>query len=116
LIDIPTSLNTGGVWESCVMSPRAGATAPLTPVAFIKKWKKTSLTERQTAQEHFLDLCALFDHPTPTEDDPTGEFFAFEKGALKVGGGRGFADQGLFCANLKRLSVAMRSLRLPHRC
>lgn len=64
----------------------------LTPISFIQKWKKTSLNERQAAQEHFLDLCALFDHPTPNGADPGGHFFAFEKGAGKSGGGRGFAD------------------------
>lgn len=64
----------------------------MTPAAFIKKWKKASLTERQAAQEHFIDLCSLFSHPTPTEDDPTGERFAFEKSTVKIGGGRGFAD------------------------
>lgn len=74
------------------MSSAAGAVAPMTPIAFINKWKKTSLTERQTAQEHFIDLCRLFAHPTPGEDDPTGDHFAFEKGATKVGGGKGFAD------------------------
>jgi type II restriction/modification system DNA methylase subunit YeeA len=74
------------------MSSAAGAAAPMTPFAFIKKWKTVALTERQTAQEHFIDLCSLFGHPTPSEDDPTGERFAFEKGATKVGGGRGFAD------------------------
>jgi type II restriction/modification system DNA methylase subunit YeeA len=70
----------------------SGAVAPLTPLAFVKKWKNVSLTERQAAQTHFIDLCALFGHPTPIEDDPTGDHFAFEKGATKVGGGRGFAD------------------------
>lgn len=70
----------------------AGGRAQMSPLAFIKKWKSASLNERQSAQEHFIDLCALVGHPTPTEDDPTGEFFAFEKGAGKVGGGRGFAD------------------------
>lgn len=74
------------------MSSAGGARAPITPVAFIKKWKRASLNERQSAQEHFIDLCSLFDHPTPSEGDPTGEHFAFEKGAAKVGGGRGFAD------------------------
>ena len=74
------------------MSSAAGAVAPMTPLAFINKWKRASLTERQAAQEHFIDLCLLFGHPTPTEDDPTGEHFAFEKGATKVGGGKGFAD------------------------
>lgn len=69
-----------------------GALNQMTPLAFIRKWKGASLTERQSAQEHFIDVCALLGHPTPTEDDPSGEFFAFEKGAGKVGGGRGFAD------------------------
>lgn len=74
------------------MAGHGATVAPITPLAFIKKWKSAQLTERQTAQEHFIDLCALFGHPTPTEDDPTGDHFAFEKGATKVGGGRGFAD------------------------
>jgi type II restriction/modification system DNA methylase subunit YeeA len=74
------------------MSSASGPGAPLTPLAFINKWKKTSLTERQTAQEHFIDLCLLFGHPTPGDADPTGDYFAFEKGATKVGGGKGFAD------------------------
>ena len=59
---------------------------------FIAKWRKTDLSERAAAQEHFLDLCALFDHPTPAKADPTGETFAFEKGATKHGGGEGWAD------------------------
>jgi type II restriction/modification system DNA methylase subunit YeeA len=74
------------------MSTVFGASAPITPLAFIKKWQKTALTERQAAQAHFIDLCALLGHPTPIDDDPTGDHFAFEKGACKVGGGRGFAD------------------------
>lgn len=74
------------------MSENIPALAPITPTAFIKKWKASSLNERQAAQEHFIDLCALFDHPTPTEGDPNGIHFAFEKGAAKVGGGKGFAD------------------------
>ncbi|WP_210211034.1 class I SAM-dependent DNA methyltransferase [Mesorhizobium sp. M9A.F.Ca.ET.002.03.1.2] len=88
------------------MSSSVGALAPMmTPVAFIRKWKRASLTERQSAQEHFIDLCALFGHPTPTEEDPTGQFFAFEKGTSKVAGGRGFADvwkKGHFAWEYKR--------------
>lgn len=64
----------------------------MTPHEFIAKWKPNALTERAAAQEHFLDLCRLFDHPTPAEDDPTGERFTFEKGVVKTGGGDGFAD------------------------
>ncbi len=42
--------------------------------------------------EHFIDLCRLLGEPTPTEADPTGTWYAFEKGAEKLGGGDGFAD------------------------
>lgn len=64
----------------------------MTPQEFIRKWKPVALNERQTAQLHFKDLCLLFDHPDPIEDDPTGERFSFEKGAPKTGGGDGYAD------------------------
>jgi hypothetical protein len=68
------------------------APTTLTPHEFIRKWKPVALTERASAQEHFLDLCRLFGHATPAEADPRGERFAFEKGASKTGGGDGFAD------------------------
>ena len=59
---------------------------------FVAKWRKVELKERSAAQEHFLDLCRLLEHPTPAEADPAGESFCFEKGAEKHGGGDGFAD------------------------
>lgn len=64
----------------------------MTAAEFIAKWSKAELKERSAAQEHFLDLCALFGHPTPAQADPTGESFCFEKDAAKHGGGDGFAD------------------------
>lgn len=64
----------------------------LTPQAFVDKWRDTTLKERAAAQEHFIDLCRLVNHPTPAEDDPTGARFAFEAGADKQGGGQGWAD------------------------
>ncbi|MGF7206714.1 hypothetical protein GGE65_001275 [Skermanella aerolata] len=64
----------------------------MTPEAFIKKWKASTLTERAASQSHFLDLCALLDEPTPTDSDPTGEHYAFERGATKTTGGEGWAD------------------------
>jgi len=64
----------------------------MTVQEFIFKWRRVELKERSAAQEHFLDLCDLFDHPTPAAADPTGETFCFEKGAAKHGGGDGFAD------------------------
>ncbi len=77
----------------------------MTPQDFIRKWKPVALTERATAQEHFIDLCRLFDHPTPAEDDPKGDHFAFEKGASKIGGGDGWADvwkKGFFAWEYKK--------------
>ncbi|MEC5412573.1 class I SAM-dependent DNA methyltransferase, partial [Aurantimonas sp. C2-4-R8] len=64
----------------------------MTPHEFIKKWSGTKLKERSAAQEHFLDLCRLLDEPTPADVDPSGLDFAFEVGATKTTGGRGFAD------------------------
>lgn len=32
---------------------------------FIAKWRKVELKERSAAQEHFLDICHVFGHPTP---------------------------------------------------
>ncbi len=77
----------------------------MTPHEFIEKWKHHALTERASAQEHFLDLCRLFDHPTPAEADPTGEHFTFEKGASITGGGDGWADvwkKGYFAWEYKK--------------
>ena len=77
----------------------------MTPQDFIRKWKPVALTERATAQEHFLDLCRLVGHPTPAEDDPAGDHFTFEKGAPKTGGGEGWADvwkKGFFAWEYKK--------------
>ncbi|MGB8507559.1 MAG: DNA methyltransferase, partial [Pyrinomonadaceae bacterium] len=59
---------------------------------FVAKWRRVELTERSASQQHFLDLCAVFEHPTPAEVDPTGEWFTFERGAEKHSGSRGWAD------------------------
>ena len=75
-----------------IMAGSFNAAAPLTPVGFISRWSRNTQTEKQIAQAHFSDLCRLFDHPTPAEDDPTGDHFAFEKAATKIGGGKGYAD------------------------
>jgi hypothetical protein len=40
--------------------------------------------EKQTYQEHFIDLCRLIDHQTPNEADPTGKRYAFEMGTAKT--------------------------------
>ena len=59
---------------------------------FISKWKKSKLKERAAAQEHFIDLCRLFQHETPAEADPEGTWFTFEFGMKKTTGSSGFAD------------------------
>jgi type II restriction/modification system DNA methylase subunit YeeA len=64
----------------------------LTPDQFIAKWAASTLTERAASQSHFNDLCALLDEPTPTDADPTGTEYAFERGASKSAGGEGWAD------------------------
>ncbi len=64
----------------------------MTPAEFVAKWRKVELGERQAAQSHFADLCRLVGHQTPTDADPSGEFFCYEKGAEKHGGGDGWAD------------------------
>ncbi len=75
----------------CDSRIRATADA-MTPQEFIEKWKRAALTERAAAHSHFLDLCALLGHDDPVKADPTGEWFTFEKGVTKTGGGEGFAD------------------------
>ncbi len=66
--------------------------AEVTLPAFVAKWSASRRTERAAAQEHFIDLCRLLVEQTPNEADPTGEEYAFEKGATKSTGGQGWAD------------------------
>jgi len=65
---------------------------PITPHEFVSKWKRVTAREKQTYQEHFLDICQLVSHQTPNDYDPTGTRFAFEMGATKTSGGQGWAD------------------------
>jgi type II restriction/modification system DNA methylase subunit YeeA len=99
----------------------------MTPGEFIAKWSDTGLRERAGAQSHFIDLCHLLDEKPPTDADPKGEWYAFEKGAMKTGGGDGWADvwkRGCFAweykspgrdlnAALKQLQYYVRSLENP---
>ncbi len=64
----------------------------MTPSEFAAKWRDVQTSERASAQSHFLDLCAMLGEPGPTQADPGGSWYAFEKGAEKLGGGDGFAD------------------------
>lgn len=63
----------------------------MTPEAFVAKWGANARNEAAASKEHFLDLCQLLCVPGPNSD-PTGAAYAFEKGATKATGGRGWAD------------------------
>ena len=65
---------------------------PITPQDFVSKWKRVTAREKQTYQEHFLDLCHLVGHQTPNDYDHTGTRFAFEMGVEKTSDGQGWAD------------------------
>jgi hypothetical protein len=74
------------------MGQRDFVTMPLTPQDFVSKWRRVTAREKQTYQEHFIDLCHLVGHRTPNDYDPTGTRFGFEMGAAKTSGGQGWAD------------------------
>ena len=64
----------------------------MTPSEFIAKWRASELKESSAAQSHFNDLCHLLGEPAPTDADPTGDWYCFERGARKETGGDGWAD------------------------
>jgi type II restriction/modification system DNA methylase subunit YeeA len=64
----------------------------VTPEQFIAKWQASTLKERSAAQSHFLDLCEMLGVSKPTDVDPKGEWYCFERGASKTAGGEGWAD------------------------
>ncbi|MBX3491009.1 class I SAM-dependent DNA methyltransferase [Parvibaculum sp.] len=76
----------------------------MTPEEFVAKWKASTLTERAASQSQFLDLCKVLGEPSPSEMDPSGATYAFEKGASKATGASGWADvwkQGFFAWEYK---------------
>ena len=67
-------------------------TTPAEIAEFIRVCRESTLTERSGSQSHFIALCRLLGVKPPLEEDPRGEWFTFEKGAKKTGGGEGWAD------------------------
>lgn len=59
----------------------------MSPQAFIAHWQGKSITERQGAQSHFIDLCDMLSVERPR--DPNN--YCFERGA-KTSDGQGWAD------------------------
>ncbi|MDP1750087.1 MAG: class I SAM-dependent DNA methyltransferase, partial [Reyranella sp.] len=79
----------------------------MTPEDFIAKWRGVELSEVAASHDHFNELCELLELGKPTDEDPKGEWFAFEKAVPKggKGGGPGFADvwrKGCFVWEYKR--------------
>ena len=66
----------------------------MTPQQFHDKWgpggPSYKLNERQGAQAHFMDLCALLGVPTP--GSTAGSDYIFEQDTLVLGAARGYAD------------------------
>jgi len=67
-------------------------TTPAEIAEFVRVCRESALTERSGSQSHFIALCRLLGLKPPLEEDPRGEWFTFEKGAKKTGGGDGWAD------------------------
>ena len=59
---------------------------------FVDFWKVAALKESQGKQSHFNELCEILGVPKPTDHDPNGDRYTFEKHVPKVYGGDGFAD------------------------
>ncbi len=64
----------------------------MTPEQFIAKWHGSLLNERAAAQSHFNDLCELLGVDTPTDADPSGRAYRFEKPVSKITEDKGFVD------------------------
>lgn len=66
--------------------------ATMSGAQFQHKWRGMTLKERSASQSHFNDLCHMLGVQTPTDADPNGDFYTFERGAEKTDGGAGWAD------------------------
>ena len=64
----------------------------MTPQEFKAKWSTPSGNERQTYTEHFRDLCALLNQPTPSAADRADLDYTFERAVTTATGAQGFAD------------------------
>lgn len=76
----------GGAHRGCLQSRRMNVQE------FRTKWASVSphVSERAAAQEHFGDLCRVFQAPTPNAS--ASPDYSFEQVVGKLTGGRGFAD------------------------
>ena len=78
----------------------------MTPQQFIAKWRGSRGRESAGAQEWFLDLCRVVEHPTPAEMDRSQQWYTFERSVREASGRLGRADvykQGYFAWEFKGL-------------
>ena len=78
----------------------------MTPQDFIAKWRRSRGQESAGAQEWFLDLCRVVEHPTPAEMDRSQQWYTFERSVREASGRLGRADvykQGYFAWEFKGL-------------
>ena len=78
----------------------------MTPQEFIAKWRRSRGQESAGAQEWFIDLCRVVEHPTPAELDPRQEWYTFERAVRESSGRGGRADvykRGYFAWEFKGL-------------
>lgn len=68
--------------DNCLPGRRRASSSPR---------RASVLKERSAAQSHFIDLCRMLGEPTPTDADPAGEWYCFERGARKDTGSDGWA-------------------------
>ncbi|MDP2937177.1 MAG: hypothetical protein Q8O86_11885 [Dehalococcoidia bacterium] len=78
---------------------------------FVAKWSKAKLKERSAAQEHFIDLCRLLEHPTPAEADAEGSSFTFEKGAKLIALVKQMLRRGLSACRSRKYDLYTQPLR-----
>ncbi|MCH8816966.1 MAG: class I SAM-dependent DNA methyltransferase [Chloroflexi bacterium] len=64
----------------------------MTAHEFAKKWRASTLNESQGSVPHFEELCHLVGHKTPSEMDPNGSFFTYQRRVLQESEKMGFAD------------------------
>ncbi len=113
---IPLTWMVRASGSSGKVPPQVSAHPTITASEFAAKWKASTRTESAAAQEHFNDLCELLGVQTPNEADPTGEWYAFEKGAEKVSGGDALARQDLWARRRISLGLSLNRRREQLAC
>ena len=62
----------------------------MTPSSFIAKWRASEFKGRSATRSHFNDLRQQLRELTPTDADPVGDWYCFERVARKDAGGNGW--------------------------